>query len=65
MVQLLLAFLFGSAALLLLIYAIVRRTQADDRPLSPVRLALLLGGMAGVVAVLAFIAWRAWVAAPG
>ena len=52
MVQLLLAFLFGSAALLLLIYAIVRRTQADDRPLSPVRLALLLGGVA-------------WVAAPG
>lgn len=48
MVQRLIGFLFASVALLLIIYAAVRISQRSDDELSPVRRAMVLGGMAGV-----------------
>lgn len=63
MVQLMLAFCFGSAAMLLLIYGVARLTQGDGT-LSPARRALMVGGAWGMVAFLCLVAWWAWVAPP-
>ena len=60
MVQLLLAYFFGSTALLLALYGILRVTQAAPQPLSPARRAALLGGVSGVVAFLCLLAWWTW-----
>ena len=65
MVHLLLAFFFGSAALLLLVYGIVRITESPERPLSPARRAAILGGVWGVIAFLCLLGWWAWVNPPG
>ena len=64
MVQLLLAFAFGAFGLLVLLYGIVRITQRDDRPLSPVRRAWILGGAVGMLLFLVALAWWAWIGPP-
>ena len=64
MAQLALASLFGCAAVLLILYGILRLTQSPERPLSPARRASILGGIAGLLAVLTMIAWWAWVNPP-
>ena len=64
MVQLLLAFVFVAFALIVLLYGIVRITQKDDRPLSPVRRAWVLGGLVGSLLFFLVLAWWAWVSPP-
>jgi hypothetical protein len=64
MVQLLIGFFFAAAALMLLLYAGVRESQRTDGELSPVRRAVILGGLAGITAFLGLIAWWAWIAPP-
>jgi hypothetical protein len=64
MVQLALASLFGCAAVLLLLYGILRLTQSPERPLSPARRASILGGIVGLIAILGLIAWWAWINPP-
>ncbi|MEO5898069.1 MAG: hypothetical protein ABIS06_20465 [Vicinamibacterales bacterium] len=64
MLQFLIAFLFASSALMLLLYAAVRESQRTDGRLSPVRRAVLFGGIAGITAFLGAIAWWAWIAPP-
>lgn len=64
MVQLLLAFAFGAFGLLVLLYGIIRLTQKDERPLSPVRRAWILGGIGGALLFVGVLAWWAWVAPP-
>jgi hypothetical protein len=64
MVQLLIGFSFAAAALMLLLYAAVRESQRTDEELSPVRRAVLLGGLAGITAFLGLLAWWAWIAPP-
>jgi hypothetical protein len=64
MVQLLIGFFFAATALMLLLYAAVRESQRTDEELSPVRRALILGGLAGITAFLGVIAWWAWIAPP-
>lgn len=64
MVQLLLAFAFGAFGLLVLLYGIMRITQRDDLPLSPVRRAWILGGAVGMLLFLITVAWWAWIGAP-
>ena len=64
MVQFLFAFLFGSLALLLLMYGVVRQTQQGDEPLSPGRRAAVAGGLAGALAVLFLVMWWSWFAPP-
>lgn len=64
MVQRLLGFFFGSASVLLLLYAIIRLTQPGEGALSPVRRTMMLGGVCGMLALLGLLAWWAWVAPP-
>ena len=64
MVQLLLAFLFGAFGLIVLLYGIVRLSQRDERPLSPVRRAWIVGGVVGSMMFLLALAWWAWIAPP-
>jgi hypothetical protein len=64
MVQLLLAFTFGALGLIVLLYGIVRLSQQDDHPLSPVRRAWILGGVVGSLLFLLVLAWWAWIAPP-
>lgn len=64
MVLLALASFFGCAAVLLLLYGILRLTQESERPLSTARRASILGGLAGLVAILALIGWWGWISPP-
>ena len=64
MVQRLIGLFFGSVAFLLLLYAAVRVSQRTDDDLSPVRRAMMLGGLAGVAVLLGAIAWWAWISPP-
>lgn len=64
MVQLLIGFFFAAAALMLLLYAAVRESQRTEGELSPVRRAVILGGLAGITAFLGLIAWWAWIGPP-
>lgn len=64
MANLALASIFGSAAILLLLYAILRLTQSPEYPLSPVRKASLWGGIVGSIGILCLIAWWAWINPP-
>lgn len=64
MAQLALAALFGCAAVLLILYGILRLTYSVEQPLSPARRASLLGGIAGLIAILGMIAWWAWINPP-
>jgi len=64
MVQRLIGFVFASAAALLIIYAAVRISQRTDDELSPVRRAMVLGGIAGVAVFLGVVAWWAWISPP-
>ena len=64
MVQRLIGFFFGSAALLLLLYGAVRISQHTDEELSPVRRSVILGGLAGIAVFLGAVAWWAWVSPP-
>jgi hypothetical protein len=64
MVQLLIGFFFAASALMLLLYAAVRESQRTDGGLSPVRRAVIVGGLAGITLFLVAIAWWAWVAPP-
>lgn len=64
MVQLLLAFLFGAFGLIVLLYGIVRLSQRDERPLSPIRRAWIVGGVVGSMVFLLALAWWAWIGPP-
>ena len=64
MVQLLLAFAFGAFGLLVLLYGIMRVSQKDERPLSLVRRAWILGGAVGTLLFLVVLAWWAWMGPP-
>lgn len=64
MAQLAVAALFGCAAVLLILYGILRLTYSAEKPLSPARRASLLGGIAGFIAILGLIAWWAWINPP-
>lgn len=64
MAQLALAALFGCAAVLLILYGILRLTYSAEKPLSPARRASLLGGIAGLIAILGMIVWWAWINPP-
>ena len=64
MAQLALAALFGCAAVLLIVYGILRVTYSPDQPLSPARRASLFGGIAGLIAILGMIAWWGWINPP-
>jgi len=64
MVQRLIGFFFASIAFLLLLYAAVRISQRTDEELSPVRRAMILGGIAGFALFLGTVAWWAWIAPP-
>jgi asparagine N-glycosylation enzyme membrane subunit Stt3 len=64
MVQRLIGFFVAATALMLLLYAAVRESQRTDEELSPVRRAVIFGGIAGITAFLALLAWWAWIAPP-
>jgi len=64
MVQLLLAFVFVAFGLIVLLYGIVRLSQKDERPLSPVRRAWIMGGVVGALLFFLALAWWAWIAPP-
>ncbi len=65
MAPLALAALFGCAAVLLILYGILRLTYSVEQPLSPARRASLFGGIVGLIAILGLIAWWAWINPPG
>lgn len=64
MLQLAVASIFGCAAVLLLMYGVLRLTQEPERPLSPARRASIFGGLAGLIAILGLIAWWGWINPP-
>ncbi len=65
MAPLALAALFGCAAVLLILYGILRLTYSAEKPLSPARRASIMGGIVGLIAILGMIAWWAWINPPG
>ncbi len=62
--QRLIGFFVASIALLLLLYAVVRISQRTDGELSSVRLAIIVGGIAGFAVFLGAVAWWAWISPP-